>query len=104
VEWGWGGGSYTSGNDLAGDRGPCQNRERGGGHRLDWWWLPGIGRCLDPAGGEEGVGAGREGVGSEEDRMGMPGWRRTRWGGAEDDRPATPVSRRRTARSVGRLR
>jgi hypothetical protein len=77
----WGGGSYTCANGLAGDRGPSQNREWGGGHRLGWWWPSGIGHRLDPAGGGEGIWACRGGVGLEEDMMGTSGWRRTSWAG-----------------------
>jgi hypothetical protein len=102
--WDWGGGSYTYGNDLAGDRGPSQNRERGGGHRLGRWWPPGVRHRLDPTHGEEGVWADQGGDGLEEDRMGMPGWRKIGRGGAEEDRPMTPASRGRTARWAGQLR
>jgi hypothetical protein len=90
---GWGGGSYTSGNDLPGDHGPSQNRERGGGHRLGQWWPSGVRRRHDPVGGGESIRAGRGGVGLEEDRMGMLGWRRTGWGGVEEDGPVTPALR-----------
>jgi hypothetical protein len=48
------------------------------------WPVVAAGRRLDPAGGGEGVQAGRGGVGPEEDRMGTPGWRRTGWGGVEE--------------------
>jgi hypothetical protein len=81
---GWGRGSYTCGNGLAGDRDPRQNRERGGGRRLGRWWPLGVGHRLDPAGGREGVRASLGGVGLEEDRMGTSGRRRTGWGGAEE--------------------
>jgi hypothetical protein len=70
------GGSYTCNNSLAGDRGPRENRERGGGHRLGRWWPSSVGRRLDPAGSGEGIwaGGGQDAdARAKEDRLGQGG-------------------------------